>query len=390
MTPGALPLAGITVVSLEQAVAAPFATRQLADLGARVIKIERDSGDFARGYDTKVNGMASYFVWLNRSKESIVLDLKSDHGLAVLRALVSTADVLVQNLAPGAVERLGLGPDEALALNPRLIHTSISGYGRGGPYEQKKAYDLLVQCEAGMLSVTGTPESPAKVGVSIADICAGTYAYSGILAALIQRSASGRGDVLEISMLEALGEWMSQPYFYAEYGGEPPRRSGAEHASIAPYGPFPAADGTVFFGIQNEREWATFCADVLQRPEVSEDPRFAGNAVRVENRPELHRRINGVLESLPAAEVLRRLDAAGIANAQLRDMHEFSQHPQLEERNRWQLVDSPAGPLRSLIPPVTSRETGFRMDPVPSIGQHTESILAELGMTAPGGQLRGG
>ena len=390
MTPGALPLAGITVVSLEQAVAAPFATRQLADLGARVIKIERDSGDFARGYDTKVNGMASYFVWLNRSKESIVLDLKSDHGLAVLRALVSTADVLVQNLAPGAVERLGLGPDEALALNPRLIHTSISGYGRGGPYEQKKAYDLLVQCEAGMLSVTGTPESPAKVGVSIADICAGTYAYSGILAALIQRSASGRGDVLEISMLEALGEWMSQPYFYAEYGGEPPRRSGAEHASIAPYGPFPAADGTVFFGIQNEREWAIFCADVLQRPEVSEDPRFAGNAVRVENRPELHCRINEVLESLPAAEVLRRLDAAGIANAQLRDMHEFSQHPQLEERNRWQLVDSPAGPLRSLIPPVTSRETGFRMDPVPSIGQHTESILAELGMTAPGGQLRGG
>lgn len=380
MTPGALPLAGILVVSLEQAVAAPFATRQLADLGARVIKIERDSGDFARGYDTKVNGMASYFVWLNRSKESIVLDLKSDHGLAVVRALVSTADVFVQNLAPGAVERLGLGPDDALALNPQLIHTSISGYGRGGPYEQKKAYDLLVQCEAGMLSVTGTPESPSKVGVSIADICAGTYAYSGILAALLQRTASGRGDVLEISMLEALGEWMLQPYFYAEYGGEPPRRSGAEHASIAPYGPFPATDGTVFLGIQNEREWAVFCADVLQRPQVAEDPRFAGNAVRVENRPELHGVINEVLSSLPAAEVLRRLDAAGIANSQLRDMHEFSRHPQLEERARWREVDSPAGPLRSLIPPVTSRESGFRMDPVPRVGEHTESILAELGM----------
>lgn len=389
MTERTLPLAGITVVSLEQAVAAPFATRQLADLGARVIKIERDSGDFARGYDTKVKGMASYFVWLNRSKESVVLDLKSDHGLAVLRALTSTADVLVQNLAPGAVERLGLGPDEALALNPRLIHTSISGYGRGGPYEQKKAYDLLVQCEAGMLSVTGTPEAPAKVGVSIADICAGSYAYSGILAALIQRSVSGRGDVLEISMLEALGEWMAQPYFYAEYGGEPPRRSGAEHASIAPYGPFATADGTVFFGIQNEREWTVFCTDVLQHPHVSTDPRFAGNALRVENRPELHRRINEVLESLPASEVLRRLDAAGIANAKLRDMKDFSQHPQLEERNRWRMVDSPAGPLRSLIPPVTSREYGFQLGPVPGIGQHTERVLAQLGMTEPRVQLDG-
>jgi itaconate CoA-transferase len=381
---GTLPLAGITVISLEQAVAAPFATRQLADLGARVIKVERDTGDFARGYDTKVHGMASYFVWLNRSKESIVLDLKSDEGMAVLRKLVSTADVLVQNLAPGAIERLGLGPDEALALNPRLIHASISGYGRGGSYEQKKAYDLLVQCEAGLLSVTGTPDSPAKVGVSIADISAGMYTYSGILTSLLQRATTGRGDVLEISMLEALGEWMAQPYFYAQYGGAPPARSGAQHASIAPYGPFGAADGTVFFGIQNEREWAKFCAGVLQQPGLAQDARFAGNALRVDNRPALHEAINAVLGTLPAAAVLSRLDAAGIANAQLRDMHEFSAHPQLAERNRWRDVDSPVGPLRSLLPPVTSRETDVRMDPVPEIGEHTEKILAELGLGAPG------
>lgn len=378
----ALPLAGLTVVSLEQAVAAPFATRQLADLGARVIKVERDTGDFARGYDTKVHGMASYFVWLNRSKESIVLDLKSEHGLAVLRKLVSDADVLVQNLAPGAVERMGLGADDALALNPRLIHASISGYGHGGSYEQKKAYDLLVQCEAGLLSVTGTPASPAKVGVSIADICAGMYTYSGILTSLIQRGSTGRGDVLEISMLEALGEWMGQPYFYAEYGGTQQPRSGAEHATIAPYGPFGTSDGTVFFSVQNEREWTTFCTTVLQQPELSTDPLFAGNALRVHNRPLLHEKINSVLAVLPIADVLARLEAASIANAQLRDMHEFAAHPQLAARNRWRDVESPVGPLRSLIPPVSSREADFRMDPVPALGEHTERILAELGLAA--------
>ncbi|TFD73216.1 CaiB/BaiF CoA transferase family protein [Cryobacterium gelidum] len=377
----ALPLAGLTVVSLEQAVAAPFATRQLADLGARVIKVERDTGDFARGYDETVHGMSSYFVWLNRSKESIVLDLKSESGLAVLRELVSRADVLVQNLAPGAVERLGLGPDEALALNPRLIHASISGYGRGGSYEQKKAYDLLVQCEAGLLSVTGTPEDPAKVGVSIADVCAGMYTFSGILTSLLQRATTGRGDVLEVSMLEALGEWMQQPYFFAEYGGTPPQRNGAQHASIAPYGPFDTADGTVFFGIQNEREWATFCTDVLGLPLLGAHPDFLGNALRVQNRPDLHAAILDVLGTLTSVEVLARLDRANIANAQLRSMHDFSAHPQLAERGRWQIVDSPVGPVRSLIPPVTSRETGFRMDPVPAIGQHTEQILAELGLT---------
>ena len=378
----ALPLAGITVVSLEQAVAAPFATRQLADLGARVIKIERDTGDFARGYDTKVRGMSSYFVWLNRSKESVVLDLKSEHGSTALRELVSRADVLVQNLAPGAVERMGLGWQDALALNPRLIHASLSGYGRGGEYEQKKAYDLLVQCEAGLLSVTGTPDSPAKVGVSIADICAGMYLYSGILTSLLQRATTGRGDVLEVSMLEALGEWMSQPYFYAEYGGVTPVRSGAQHASIAPYGPFLAADGTVFFGIQNEREWASFCTQVLHRPKLVDDERFTGNAARVEHRQELHEQINAVLSQLPAAEVLERLDTARIANARLRTMAEFSTHPQLSQRDRWREVDSPVGPLRSLIPPVTSREAQTRMGPVPALGEHTEAVLAELGLNS--------
>jgi crotonobetainyl-CoA:carnitine CoA-transferase CaiB-like acyl-CoA transferase len=375
-----LPLEGITVISLEQAVAAPFATRQLADLGARVIKIERDTGDFARGYDAKAKGLASYFVWLNRGKESVVLDVKSEQGREALRALVATADVLVQNLAPGAVERLGLGADEALELNPRLIHVSISGYGKGGPYEHKKAYDLLVQCESGLLSVTGTKDEPAKVGVSIADVCAGMYAYSGVLTSLLSRAATGRGDVLEVSMLEALGEWVSQPYFFAEYGGTPPPRTGAHHASIAPYGPFDAADGTLFFGIQNEREWAAFCSSVLGRPELAGDPRFAGNTARVEHREALHEAIGEVLGALPVHEVVRRLDAAAIANAELRSMHGFSEHPQLAARQRWRDVQSPAGPLRSLIPPVTSREAAFRMGPVPALGEHTEKVLTELGI----------
>lgn len=375
-----LPLEGVTVVSLEQAVAAPFATRQLADLGARVIKIERDAGDFARGYDAKVGGLSSYFVWLNRSKESVVLDLKSSAGLEALRRLVVKADVFVQNLAPGAIERLGFGGDASLALNPRLVHASISGYGRGGPYEQKKAYDLLVQCEAGVLSVTGTPQAPAKSGISIADIAAGMYAYSGMLAALLHRGKTGRGDVLEISMLEALGEWMSQPYFYAEYGGAQQPRSGAQHATIAPYGPFPSADGVVFFGIQNEREWSTFCSGVLREPQVATDPRFRGNAERVENRVALHATINEKLSVLPTVALLALLDDAGIANAELRNMSEFAQHPQLAARWRWRDVLSPVGPLRTLVPPVTSRETGYRMDAVPGLGEHTQAVLDELGM----------
>ena len=379
---GSLPLAGITIVSLEQAVAAPFATRQLADLGARVIKVERAEGDFARAYDTKVHGMASYFVWLNRNKESIVLDLKSDEGISILRSMVESADVLVQNLAPGAIERMGLGPTEALALNPKLIHASVSGYGKGGPYAEKKAYDLLVQCEAGLLSVTGSTDMPAKVGISIADISAGMYLYSGILTALLHRMSTGRGDVLEVSMLEALGEWMSQPYLYAEYGGAQQPRSGAQHATIAPYGPFDAADGTVFFGIQNEREWAAFCEEVLRTPSLATDPRFISNSARVESRVALHLEIDAVLAHLKIVELLARLESAGIANAQLRSMHDFSAHPQLQARGRWRDIPTPVGPVRCLVPPVTSREMSVRMDRVPDVGEQSERIKVEYGPSA--------
>ena len=374
-----LPLVGITVVSLEQAVAAPFATRQLADLGARVIKVERDSGDFARDYDNKVRGMSSYFVWLNRNKESIVLDLKSTAGMEALKKLVTRADVFVQNLAPGAVDRLGLSPTDALEINPNLIYASISGYGTDGPFGNKKAYDLLTQCESGLLSVTGTPDEPAKVGISVADIAAGMYTYSGILASLFHRQRTGKGEVLEVTMLDALGEWMMQPYFYAEYGGVQQERSGAHHATIAPYGPFPTADGTVFFGIQNEREWKVFCNQVMRSNELFEDDRFRGNSSRVAHRPALHQEIALVLESLSVDEVLSRLDLAGIANAKLRNMHEFSAHPQLQARDRWRDVDSPVGRLRTLLPPVIGSNTEYRMDRIPEIGADTKQILAELG-----------
>ena len=374
----ALPLEGLTVVSIEQAVAAPFATRQLADLGARVIKIERDAGDFARGYDTKVNGLASYFVWLNRSKESVVLDLKDPEDLAIAQDLIADADVFVQNLAPGAGEKLGLGADALLAKNPRLIHVSISGYGRGGPMEQKKAYDLLIQCESGLLSVTGSPDQVAKVGISIADVASGMYAYTGVLTALIQRGRTGRGDVIEISMLEALGEWMQQPELYARYSGSPPPRTGASHASISPYGPFAAADGTVFLGIQNEREWARFCADVLEQPELASHASFSNNSLRTQHVAELRDRIESVFATLTVAEVLARLDAAAIANAELRTMLGLGTHPQLAARDRWVEVETTAGPIRVQRPPVTSREQGLRLGPVPALGAHTEQVKAEV------------
>lgn len=374
----ALPLEGLTVVSIEQAVAAPFATRQLADLGARVIKIERDAGDFARGYDTKVNGLASYFVWLNRSKESVVLDLKDPEDLAIAQDLIADADVFVQNLAPGAGEKLGLGADALLAKNPRLIHVSISGYGRGGPMEQKKAYDLLIQCESGLLSVTGSPDQVAKVGISIADVASGMYAYTGVLTALIQRGRTGRGDVIEISMLEALGEWMQQPELYARYSGSPPPRTGASHASISPYGPFAAADGTVFLGIQNEREWARFCEDVLEQPELASHASFSNNSLRTQHVAELRDRIESVFATLTVAEVLARLDAAAIANAELRTMLGLGTHPQLAARDRWVEVETTAGPIRVQRPPVTSREQGLRLGPVPALGAHTEQVKAEV------------
>ncbi|WP_137122765.1 CaiB/BaiF CoA transferase family protein [Segeticoccus rhizosphaerae] len=384
-----LPLAGTTVVSLEQAVAAPFATRQLADLGARVIKVERPgAGDFARGYDETVRGMSSHFVWLNRGKESIALDLKSEAGRAAVHRLVDTADVFVQNLAPGAAERLGLGAEVLRAARPELVHCSISGYGAGGPYTTRKAYDLLVQCEAGLLSVTGTPDQPAKVGISVADIAAGMYAYSGILTALLRRGRTGDGATLEVSMLEALAEWMGFPMYYAEYGGASPTRSGASHAAIAPYGPFHCADGDqVFLGIQNEREWAVFCSDVLGDPALAADAEFATNTHRVAHRDHLTERIEARFATLPVGEVERRLEAAGIANARLRDLAGLVGHPQLRARDRWREVDTPVGPVRALLPPVTVRGQEPAMGAVPSLGQHTERILAELGLpTDPGAE----
>jgi crotonobetainyl-CoA:carnitine CoA-transferase CaiB-like acyl-CoA transferase len=376
-----LPLEGITVVSLEQAVATPFATRQLADLGARVIKVERPGvGDFARSYDETVKGLSSHFVWLNRSKESLALDLKQERAKEVLNRLIATADVFAQNLAPGAAERLGFGTQELREKHPRLIVCNISGYGSSGPYRDKKAYDLLVQCETGLVSITGTPETPSKVGISAADIACGMYAYSGILSALLHRERTGEGAALEVSLFEALGEWMGFPAYYTLYGGEQPRRSGARHASIAPYGPFECGDGEiVFIGIQNEREWEKFCETVLERPELASDERFDTNSHRVENRDALDEEIEGVFGSLSGEEAIERLEQAQIANARMRNIRDFLDHPQLEARDRWREVGSPAGPLRALIPPVTTDGWESQMKPIPEVGQHNEAILKELG-----------
>lgn len=375
-----LPLEGITVVSIEQAVAAPFATRQLADLGARVVKVERPGdGDFARGYDETVRGLSSHFVWLNRSKESLELDLKDAEDLAVLRGLIGRADVFVQNLAPGAADRLGLSAAELRAAHPRLVHASVSGYGESGPYAQKKAYDLLVQCEAGLVSITGTPDSPAKVGISAADIAAGMYCFSGILTALYQRERTGEGATLSVSMLEALGEWMGFPMYYGVYGGTAPQRTGASHAAIAPYGPFSCAAGEqVFLGIQNEREWRSFCRDVLGDEPLATDERFSSNSRRVAHRDELGQQIGERFAALTADEVLQRLDAAGIANARLRDVGEFFDHPQLAARNRWRDVSTPNGAVKALVPPATLAGQEPVMGAVPRLGEHNAAIRAEL------------
>jgi itaconate CoA-transferase len=375
-----LPLEGIMVVSLEQAVAAPFATRQLADLGARVIKIERPGvGDFARGYDATVNGMASHFVWLNRSKQSLTLNLKENGAKDVLNRLLARADVFVHNLAPGATERLGFGAERLREEHPRLIDCGISGYGSTGPYRDKKAYDLLVQCETGLVSTTGTPETPSKVGISAADIAAGMYAYTGILTALYMRERTGEGAAFEVSLLEALGEWMGFPAYFTGYGGSQPPRTGASHAAIAPYGPFEAGDGrVVFLGLQNEREWVKFCEAVLERPELATDPRFDTNSRRVENGEELDEAIDGAFKDLSSEEVISRLDGARIANARMRTVQEFLDHPQLEARDRWREVDSPVGPIRALIPPVTMQGVESVMEPIPEVGEHTDAILEEL------------
>jgi itaconate CoA-transferase len=376
-----LPLEDITVVSLEQAVAAPFATRQLADLGARVIKVERpEVGDFARGYDRTVKGLASHFVWLNRSKESLTLDLKQDGAKEVLARIIERADVFVQNLAPGATGRLGFGAQILRERHPSLIVCDVSGYGSSGPYRDKKAYDLLVQCEAGLVSITGTPETPSKVGISIADIACGMYAYSGILAALLRRGRTGEGAALEVSLFEALAEWMGFPAYYAMYGGKEPPRTGASHAAIAPYGPFECGDGKVIFlGIQNEREWERFCEVVLEQPALAEDERFASNSERVENRDDLHQDIETILQRFSSSEAIERLEEAKIANARMRTVRGLLEHPQLEARDRWREVGSPVGPLRALLPPATIDSIEPLMAPIPSVSEHTEKILAELG-----------
>jgi itaconate CoA-transferase len=375
------PLEGITVVSLEQAVAAPFATRQLADLGARVIKIERPgAGDFARGYDATVRGLSSHFVWLNRSKESLTLDLKRAEAKLVLQRLLEKADVFVQNLAPGATERLGLGTPELRKNYPRLIVCNLSGYGSSGPYRDKKAYDLLIQAETGLISITGTNETASKVGISIADISCGMYAYSGILTALLVRARTGEGTALETSLFDSLGEWMSYATYYTVYGGAAPPRSGPSHATIAPYGPALSGDGkTVYLGLQNEREWKKFCEVVLQNPQLAVDPRFDSNARRVQNRPQLDRAMQEVFQKLTAAEIIARLETAQIANARMNTVQEFAEHPQLEARKRWGTVNSPVGPLQALLPPVTMENVEPVLGEVPALGQHTGAILGELG-----------
>ena len=378
------PLDGITVVTLEHAIAAPFCTRQLADLGARVIKVERPGvGDFARAYDERVRGMASHFVWTNRSKESLTLDVKHNEAGAILEKLLASADVLVQNLAPGAAARLGLSFEALREKYPALIVCDISGYGANGPYRDKKAYDLLIQSESGFLSVTGSEDEPAKAGCSVADIAAGMYAYSNILAALIQRGKTGKGCHIDVSMLESMVEWMSFPLYYAFDGAPPPMRAGAAHATIYPYGPFPAGDGkVVMLGLQNEREWQAFCAQVLLQPTLASDTRFASNTLRTKARKELYTLICEVFAAMTAAQVIERLEQAQIANAQLNDMQDLWQHAQLRARDRWTEVASPVGPLPALLPPAVPNTWTARMDPIPALGQHTAAILAELGYDA--------
>ncbi|MFG1948616.1 CaiB/BaiF CoA transferase family protein [Nonomuraea sp. NPDC048826] len=376
-----LPLTGITVVALEHAVAAPFATRQLADLGARVIKIERPgSGDFARRYDESIKGQSSYFVWLNRSKESVTLDVKTPRGREILHELVGRADVLVQNLGPGAADRLGLSAAAVRARDPRKIVLGITGWGSDGPWAGRKAYDLLAQCEAGLVSLTGSADEPARVGISVADIAAGMYGFSAILTALYQRQLTGEGATLEVSLFEALAEWMGQPAYYTAGSGRQQPRAGARHATIAPYGPFTAGDGrTVLISIQNETEWVRFCAEFLDEPELATDPRFATNPLRVTNRDALEAIVAARFAAFGSAEASALLDRAGIANAGVNTVDDFLRHPVLRERGRWRDVDTPGGSIRALLPPVSLGGEEPRMDPVPAVGEHTAAVLAELG-----------
>ncbi|MET8677449.1 CaiB/BaiF CoA-transferase family protein [Streptomyces sp. NPDC004647] len=382
--PQPLPLDGITVVAIEQAVSAPFATRQLADLGARVIKVERpDGGDFARAYDTTVHGLASHFVWANRGKESIALDLKEPRGLEVLGRLVADADVFVQNLAQGAAARLGLDAATLCARHPRLVAVDVSGYGPDGPYAHKRAYDMLVQCEAGLVSVTGTPGQPVKAGIPAADIAAAMYAFSGVLAALLRRGVTGRGGPVEVSMFDALAEWMGHPLYFGMYGGEPPARTGVAHAVISPYDAYPTADGPlVLLSVQNDREWRRLAEQVLERPELARDPDYATNVARTGNRAGTDGVVAEALAVLTADEAIGRLERAGIACARLNSVAELAAHPQLAARDRWQEVSSPVGPLRTLLPPVTlPGSEPPRLGGVPGLGEHTDALLRALGMT---------
>jgi itaconate CoA-transferase len=375
-----LPLSGITVVSIEQAVAAPFATRQLADLGARVIKIERPgTGDFARSYDTSVRGMASHFVWLNRTKESVTLDLKRPEAAVILERLLERADVFVQNLAPGATDRLGLGSEALRARFPRLVVCNVSGFGATGPYADKKAYDLIVQSEVGILSVTGTESTPCKVGVSIADISAAMYAYSGILTALLARKDTGNGTVVDVSLFDSLGEWMGYPAYYTAYGGSQPERTGASHATIAPYGPFRTRDGAIVVAVHNDQEWIRFSADVLRQPHLGADPRFVTTPLRFKHRQAMIAAIEAVFSELTSAEALERLETADITNARVNTVDDYLRHPQLEAGGSWREVQSPVGPLKALRPPARLQGVEPAMGPVPAIGEHTEAVLAELG-----------
>ncbi len=376
------PLKGITVVTLEHAIAAPFATRQLADMGARVIKIERPGvGDFARGYDERVRGLASHFVWTNRSKESLTLDVKHAEAQKILmRLILEDADVVVQNLAPGAAGRLGLSYAALSKQKPGIILCDISGYGSDGPYRDKKAYDLLIQSESGLVSVTGTPETPSKAGNSIADIAAGMYAYSNIMAALMHRQQTGQGQCIDVSMLESLAEWMGYPLYYAYDGADAPARTGASHATIFPYGPFPAGDGKiVMLGLQNEREWKIFCDKVLLQPNLAADERFSSNAKRSGQRELLTGLIVQAFASMTALQLAERLESAGIANAQVNSMHEVWDHPQLKARDRWREVETPAGLVPALLPPGSWQHGPPRMDAVPALGQHTDGILTLQG-----------
>ncbi|MER7559294.1 CaiB/BaiF CoA-transferase family protein [Nocardioides sp. NPDC126508] len=378
-----LPLAGITVVALEQAVAAPLATRHLADLGARVIKLERvGEGDFARNYDHAVHGLASHFVWLNRGKESVALDLKSPDGAELARELVARADVFLQNAAPGAAERLGLGAEELSARHPRLIVAGISGYGTGGPLRDRKAYDMLIQAESGLISVTGTPETATKTGVPSSDIAAGLYTSQAIVAALFRRERTGSGGIVDVSMFDATVEWLGHPMYMQMYGGRQIPRMGLSHASIAPYDAYPTADGEILIGVQNDRGWRALVTDVFGRPDLAGHPRLATNPLRVANREECDAVVAEHTRSFATADLDARLAAAGVPAAQINDMSGLVDHPQLTGRDRWREVDTPAGPVRGVLPPMTFRDVELPMGPIPELGAHTEAVLAELGLDA--------